>query len=183
MYRKCGVGLMHGRCDSDKLGALFRRMRQSVTGCIASCENRLDELAEDDPHEEDGLGSIGHALELNETGGRPSFDLGGVDIQQLQCIMGTWSSFASALGVSTRTLRRERLRQSLPIGSEQYTLADDEELDDIISNILKDFPTAGERYVRGLLVSRGLRFPRRQIRQSLRESIQYTELCDVQWQL
>ena len=63
------------------------------------------------------------------------------------------------LGVSTRTVERRMSEYGLSIWG-SYEGMNDNELDDIVTGILKDFPNAGKKMT-GLLLARRIRHPSR----------------------
>ena len=64
------------------------------------------------------------------------------------------------LGVSTRTVERRMSEYGLSIWG-SYEGMNDNELDDIVTGILKDFPNAGYKKMTGLLLARRIRHPSR----------------------
>lgn len=60
-----------------------------------------------------------------------------------------WKDIADCLNVSSKTLRRHRLRLGIPM--DPYTVIDDAALDHQIVEILRLTPEVGETYVIGAL--------------------------------
>ena len=70
------------------------------------------------------------------------------------------------LGVSTRTVERRMSQYGLSIRG-SYDGVNDNELDDIVTGILKDFPNAGYKRMTGLLLARGIRLQQSRIRSAM----------------
>ena len=70
------------------------------------------------------------------------------------------------LGVSTRTVERRMSEYELSIWG-SYDGMNDNELDDIVTGILKDFPDAGYKRMTGLLLARGIRLQQSRIRSAM----------------
>mgnify|MGYP002803952820 CR=1 FL=1 len=71
------------------------------------------------------------------------------------------------LGVSEKTILRQRSEHSLPIGEESYTTICDRELDNTISSILSSSPNCGERMVMGALTARNIKVKGERVRASI----------------
>lgn len=71
------------------------------------------------------------------------------------------------LGVSPSTVKR-RLRQYGLSVSASYAVIADEDLDQIVSAIINDFPNCGYKRMTGFLLARGLRVQQERIRESMR---------------
>ena len=69
------------------------------------------------------------------------------------------------IGVSRRTIYNRR--QELGILDHQWTQMSDHDLDDLVSSIKTDFPTAGEIIMAGILRSRGVYIQRGRLRDSI----------------
>jgi hypothetical protein len=59
----------------------------------------------------------------------------------------TWKAISEMLGVSEKTILRQRCEFSLPIEEDTYSSITDEELDEKISSILNSSLNSGERMV------------------------------------
>ena len=70
------------------------------------------------------------------------------------------------LGVSTRTVERRMSQYGLSIRG-SYDGMNDNELDDIVTGILKNFPNAGYKRMTGLLLARGIRLQQSRIRSAM----------------
>lgn len=88
--------------------------------------------------------------------GRPSFQ---IPSEQLRCLIDHRFSvpqISQLLGVSVRTVRRRMSENNLSIRSTYSQLSDDQ-LDDVIADIQRQFPYSGNRQMYGHLISRGIR--------------------------
>ena len=74
---------------------------------------------------------------------------------------------ATLLGVSVRTVERRLFEFGLSVRL-TYSSIDNEELDQLIQNILTEFPNTGYRRMTGFLRSRGLRVQQCRIREAMR---------------
>ena len=70
------------------------------------------------------------------------------------------------LGVSTRTVERRMSEYGLSIQG-SYDGMNDNQLDDIVTGILKDFPNAGYKRMTGLSLARGIRLQQSRIRSAM----------------
>ena len=70
------------------------------------------------------------------------------------------------LGVSTLTVERRMLEYGLSIRG-SYDGMNDNELDDIVTGILKDFTNAGYKRMTGLLLARGIRLQQSRMRSAM----------------
>ena len=71
------------------------------------------------------------------------------------------------LGVSTQTVERRMSEYGLSIRGSYDGMMNDNELDDIVTGILKDFPNAGYKRMTGLLLARGIRVQQSRIRSAM----------------
>ncbi len=96
-------------------------------------------------------------LQSSEGGmGRPRYL---ISYEQLKCFIENHFSapqIANILHVSVRTIFRRMAMFSLSIRS-QYSNINDPELDNIVCEIQREFPSCGNRQMHGHLLSRGLR--------------------------
>ena len=74
---------------------------------------------------------------------------------------------ATLLGVSVRTIERRLLEFGLSVRS-TYSRIDNRKLDQMIHNILTEFPNTGYRRMTRFLMSRGLRIQQCRIREAMR---------------
>uniref|UniRef100_A0A7M5X4R2 Integrase catalytic domain-containing protein n=1 Tax=Clytia hemisphaerica TaxID=252671 RepID=A0A7M5X4R2_9CNID len=79
----------------------------------------------------------------------------------------TITKCAQLLGVSRHTILNRRDEYGMPSVRRTYTDIDDNQLDEVISEILRITPNSGERYTIGALRERGLHVQRNRIRQSI----------------
>lgn len=70
------------------------------------------------------------------------------------------------LGVSTRTVERRMSEYGLSIQG-SYDGMNDNQLDDIVTGILKDFPNTGYKRMTGLSLARGIRLQQSRIRSAM----------------
>jgi hypothetical protein len=101
---------------------------------------------------------------LPSTGGRPAYNISKVQIEQLRETGLKWCSIAELLGVSERTLQRQRIEFGI---EPNFSEISDHELDNHIREILQLTPYSGESYVRGGLKGRQVNVQRRRVRASI----------------
>jgi ribulose bisphosphate carboxylase small subunit len=94
--------------------------------------------------------------QLIKTGfkGRPKFD---IPIEQLVYLLDNGfkvTDIASLLCVSEKTIHRRLQDNGMSVHS-TYKKLTDEDLDNIVKNILQEFPNSGYKSMRGHLLSRG----------------------------
>jgi transposase InsO family protein len=99
--------------------------------------------------------------------GRPRVIITRQQIEALRELHFSWSCIARLLGVSERTLERRRQEFQMPMGRACYSSVSDNELDYIISGIVRTSPNAGVTLVQGALRHRGLMIQRQRVRESL----------------
>ena len=87
------------------------------------------------------------------TEGRPKYDIGKEQIEQLREAGMAWQDIALCLGVHPRTLYRRRMEFGL---SSSFTEISDDALDIQIQDLVRLTPNAGETLVRGSLRGRGI---------------------------
>lgn len=106
-------------------------------------------------------------MEITGSVGRPRFL---VTFEQLESLVEshfTVSQIASILGVSSRTVHRRMAEFGLSVSS-QYAEISDEQFVEIIGRIQNNFPTCGNRQMRGHLLALGLRVQQSRIRDAQR---------------
>ena len=86
--------------------------------------------------------------------GRPRFDIPQEQMIALVENCFTGPQMAEIVGVSLSTIRRRMVLFQLSVSSE-YTTMSDAELDNIIHEIKREFPTCGNKQMLGHLYSRG----------------------------
>ena len=99
--------------------------------------------------------------------GRPSFD---ISMETLDCLLSrnfTVPDIASMLNVSVRTIRNRMTAYNLAVGN-SYTRMTDDELDEQVLGIMKEFPNTGYKHMMGHLKSKGLRIGVMKVRESMR---------------
>ena len=97
--------------------------------------------------------------------GRPRSTVTIDEILEMRSLHYKWNKIASMLGISRATLYR-RLEEN-GISSQDGSMLDDDELDDVMRAIKRDHPNDGERLVCGHLRARGLKVPRQAVRDSI----------------
>ena len=96
--------------------------------------------------------------------GRPKLLVDRQQLGFLRSLHFSWDDISAILAVSPRTLRRRAHEWHINTFS---TIADSE-LDDIISDLLRRFPNAGEALLRGHLQAASIHIQRRRLRESVR---------------
>ncbi|XP_068670218.1 uncharacterized protein [Montipora foliosa] len=99
--------------------------------------------------------------------GRPRYNITRQQVEYFKHYSFNAVQMAAMLGVSEATLRRRLQEYDLPL-SESFTAMSDEELDEVVKDIKKDFCQSGYRMVLGVLRSRGYRIQQRRVMESLR---------------
>lgn len=99
--------------------------------------------------------------------GRPSYVISREHLLFFLDHRFTIPEIAVLLGVSPSTVKR-RLRQWGLSVSASYAVMADEDLDQIVSAIVNDFPNCGYKRMTGFLLARGLRVQHERIRESMR---------------
>lgn len=113
--------------------------------------------------------SLSYSAELVSTGrpGRPKFN---VPLNQLQFLLErgfTIPEISRMLGVSVRTVERRLCDFGLS-ATEIYSQIDNDTLDRIVQEIVREFPSFGYRRMAGALVSRGIKVQQVRIREAMR---------------
>lgn len=99
--------------------------------------------------------------------GRPSYVISREHLLFFLDHRFTIPEFVVLLGVPPSTVKR-RLRQYGLSVSASYAVMADEDLDQIVSAIVSDFPNCGYKRMTGFLLARGLRVQQERIRESMR---------------
>lgn len=99
--------------------------------------------------------------------GRPRFEIPSEQISLLIESQFTVPQIADLIGVSVRTVYRRMSQYGLSIRS-TYSELTDQELDDLTSDIHREFPMCGSKQMKGHLTSRGFRVQQSRVRESLR---------------
>lgn len=95
--------------------------------------------------------------------GRPRIPVDRDQLQYLRELNFTWSEVSSILGVSIKTLQRRAKEWNILT----YSIITAQELDDVLREILFEFPTAGEVMLNGHLRSKGIHVQREKLRNSI----------------
>ena len=97
--------------------------------------------------------------------GRPRSTVSIDEILELRSLHYKWTKISSILGISRAMLYRRLEENGIP--SQDGSMLDDDELDDVVRAIKIDHPNDGERLVCGHLRARGLKLPRQAVRDSI----------------
>ena len=100
------------------------------------------------------------------TRGRPTICVTEPQLRNLLELHFSQVEIASLFGCSARTVRRRILEYGLQEIIE-YSIINDEDLDEIVSTFVADFPCAGQKTLAGYLSSHGYHIQRWRIRESL----------------
>ena len=83
--------------------------------------------------------------------GRPRKSLNKEDLEYLRNDVGlSWEKAAALLGISAKTLQRRAREWSI----QKYSHISDAQLDEIVSDILQNFPSSGQTLISGHLQAR-----------------------------
>ena len=99
--------------------------------------------------------------------GRPKFDITEEILRFLFDKRFTVSDTATLLGVSKRTVERRMDEFGVRIG-ECYSNIEDNDLDSLVRDLVREFPNVGYKRMTGLLLARGLRIQQNRIRETMR---------------
>jgi len=105
---------------------------------------------------------------------RPRFEIPWEQLQYLVDYEITIPNMSSALGVSESTIKRRMREYNISITDRRTGISDDD-LDNIVRSIHRDFPNAGYRRVQSQLVLRNINVPQCRVR----ECMQRTDLEGV----
>ena len=96
--------------------------------------------------------------------GRPRTFVDRTQLEYLRALSFTWSEISTILDVSIKTLQRRAKEWNILT----YSAISDQELDAVVSEILLEFPKAGEVMLNGHLRSKGIHTQRAKLRGSIR---------------
>lgn len=96
--------------------------------------------------------------------GRPSIKVDRAQLSNLLSMNFTWSEISSIIGVSVKTLQRRAKGWNLTKFTANLT---DSQVDDMLRNVLKDFPASGEVMLAGHLKASGIILKRQRLRHSI----------------
>ena len=99
--------------------------------------------------------------------GRPRLDIRKSQLEFLRSKHFMWTKIASLLHISCRTLRRRKIE--LGVNDEKFSEIGDNELREVMEEVRRSTSNVGQRRMMGALRSRGIRVPRWQVRNMLRE--------------
>jgi len=102
--------------------------------------------------------------------GRPRYNITRQQLEYFKQFAFKAVEMAAMLGVSEATVRRRLQDYDISL-LDSFTPMSDEELDEVVKEIKKDFQQSGYRMVLGVLRSRGLRIPERRVMESLRRVV------------
>jgi hypothetical protein len=131
---------------------------------VVTMSVRLEEFAKDDPTPP----SLNLPKVHSGTQGRPKYDL---DIEELLHIHRTgssWADIARLLKISRATIYNHLRQNGITITRPAYTEINDDDLDELISQISLEHPFAGSVIMSGHLETQGVHVSRARIQESLR---------------
>lgn len=132
---------------ADSLAELLSRISHNLNeNCLGKKERRIVSFS-------------------RSTGGRPAYEISKGQIEELRETGMNWTSIASCLGVSDKTLYRRRLEFGL---HDSFVNITNDELDRHVQETLDSTPYSGELYIRGSLKGKGIHVQRSRIRESLK---------------
>ena len=99
--------------------------------------------------------------------GRPKFEIPEEQLELFLDYNFSVEQIAKMLGVCSKTVHRRLKQHGLSV-KQTYANIADHELDQIITEIVRDFPNSGYKAVKGHLISRGVRVQESRIRYSMR---------------
>lgn len=82
--------------------------------------------------------------------GRPRSCVEKEKLEYLRSLTFTWEETAALMGTSSKTLQRRAKEWNIP----SYSTVSDAQLDEVVSDILMQFPTSGEVMIRGHVQAR-----------------------------
>lgn len=101
--------------------------------------------------------------------GRPSFDIPKDQLEMFLEYNFSVPQIAEMLGVSLSTIKRRFRDYDLSV-SQTYSAIGDNELDEIIQQLVSEFPNCGYRRMTGFLRGRGIHVQQFRLRESMRRS-------------
>ena len=147
-----------------------------VQSMIDEEDNDMSELSQLEARAQEILGDLdsdiyytSSPLSQQCTGsrGRPQFEIPKEQLELFLDYHFTVEQIAKMLGISSKTVQRRLKHYGLSV-KQTYAEISDNELDQIVSGIVQDFPNSGYKSVRGHLVSRGVRVQESRVRYSMR---------------
>ena len=132
----------------------------SISRCIRIITQQLDFMVSDN-----------FSVVVDDAGlvGRPRFIISRRQLVFLVEHRFTVPQIADLLGVSVRTVHRRMREYDISI-SQQYSTVSDLELDQLVGEILAEFPTCGNKQMLGHLLSKGYRVQQCRVRESQRRT-------------
>ena len=103
------------------------------------------------------------------TVGRPRFEIPREQLQYLVDYEITIPEMSRALGVSESTIKRRMREYNISI-TDRRTAISDNDLDNIVRSIHRDFPNAGYRRVQSQLVLRNINVPQLRVRECMQRT-------------
>ena len=107
---------------------------------------------------------IGHDVYHSVSVGRPPVIINIDTVELLRSYDYTWDEVAKALQVHCTTLWRHL--SNLGINTKKYSDISDDELDDVIKEIQRQYPNVGQQLLCGYLLARGIKVQRNRLRDS-----------------
>ena len=138
-------------------------LEDSLLGYLLEAQRTLTLLDKDD--------EMSRSLPLIKTGfkGRPKFDIPFEHLQYLVDNGFKVTDIAKMLCISEKTVYRRLTEHGMSV-RDSYANLTEQELDDIIKDVLHDFPNSGYKSMRGHLFSRGHKVQENRIREAMRRT-------------
>ncbi|KAA8577364.1 hypothetical protein FQN60_004275 [Etheostoma spectabile] len=99
--------------------------------------------------------------------GRPRYNISAVQLTHMRDLGFSWMAISRMLSVNIRTLYNHRTQLGL-LDYGSFTNISNEDLDRLITEVLRQTPGSGETYITGGLRGRGIRVERWRVRERLR---------------
>lgn len=142
--------------ETDELKNLLESLCRLLLKQCDRISEQIQEITEDTSNQNHYMCSLQGGFH-----GRPMYDISEDQIIFLRRTGLNWKNISNALNVSTKTLFRHRQRLQL---EDSHLLMSDEALDNIIRQLLRNTPNAGEVYIAGGLRSLNVYIPRKRLR-------------------
>lgn len=167
--RDYSVNIDFARYKIDWLCALLLRvggnLENSLLRYLLEAERMLSIIDKDEDI------CCSNSLPVMKTGfkGRPKFDIPREQLQHLIDVRFKETDIDKMLCISEKTVYR-RLEENGKSIRDTYANMTAHELDDIIKEVLRQFPNSGYKSMRGHLLSRGYKVQENRIRESMRRA-------------
>lgn len=100
------------------------------------------------------------------TQGHPKIEVSVEEVEYLRSLQFNWTKIAAKFGISRRTLYRRLQEWNLPLDI-NYSVISDNDLDRLVAELKRKYPTCGEVLLTSHLLIRGIRIQRFRLRASL----------------